>query len=222
MDKNKQHLLKAVIIAGIFFGSTAAFAHRDSKIVPGTIDPCQQLPLAVDFNNPSSDPSTGVCVDVPVNLKKVKVVFNLDNDVVDGAGNSVGLKHMGMLGNVLKRRMMAGLIDADDISIVGLMHGTAMTAGKWAFKSAPANIKAQIDALFALANDPNYPVHIQLEACGTTIKGMQLHGAMVPDGSGGTVPLDEKFVYPGILVNQGAIARLIDLEQHKYVYVQEE
>jgi len=221
MDKNRQRLLNAIIIAGTVFGSTAAFA--DSKIVPGTIDPCQQLPLAVAPNNDTdTNPDTGVCVDVPVKLTKVKVVFNLDNTIVDGAGNSVGLKHMAMLAGVLKRSMMNGEISADDISIVGLMHGEAMTVGKWAFKAAPSNIKDQIDVLFAFANDPSYPVHIQLEACGTTIKGMQKNGAMVPDGAGGTVPMDEKFVYPGILVNQGAIGRLIDLEQNKYVYVQED
>jgi len=220
---SKIFLIKTVVIASTLLGAMTAFADSDSQIVPGTINPCQNLSLAADpNNNTNTDESTAVCVDVPVNLKKVKVVFNLDNAIVDGDGNSVGLKHMGMLAGVLKRAMKNGEILADDISIVGLFHGEAMTVGKWAFKAAPANIKAQMNTLFALANDPDYPIHIQLEACGTTIKGMQLKGAMVPDGSGGIVPMDEKFVYPGVLVNQGAIARLIDLEQHKYVYVQED
>ena len=104
-----------------------------------------------------------------------------------------------------------------------------MTAGKWVFTfgllqpdpntGGPSKIKTQIDQLSAFANDAEYPVHIQLEACGTTIKGMQNNGAKDPLS---TLPLDEKAVYPGILVNQGAIGRLIDLEQNNYVYVQEE
>lgn len=222
--KTKTIFLKTLLLVALALGSTAAFA---DDIVPGTITPCKQLPLVNDPNNPNEsangsivgtdgtyDPA-GVCVDVPVNLMQVKVVFNLDNVVTTSAGDSVGLRHMWMLGTALQMRMKAGLVNPDNVSIVGLMHGSSMAAG-WAFKNSPQ--EKWIQALFKLANDPDYPVHIQLEACGVTIKGMQQKGAKLNGG----MPLDEKAVYPGIKVNQGAIGRLIDLEQHGYVYVQED
>jgi len=226
--KTKTIFLKSVLLAGLALGSTNVFAADIAvgSTVPGTIDPCQDLYLVNDPNNPAEDPNDGgVCVDVPVQLKTVKVVFNLDNPLVDTINgdkgppfdhNSIGLRHMVMLATAMKHRIEEGTLRPENVSIVGLFHGTSMKM-KWAFKGSPEAF--WLNKLFALANptDGSPAVNIQLEACGVTIKGMQQKGATLANGQ----PLDERAVYPGILVNQGAIGRLIDLEQHGYVYVQE-
>ncbi len=230
MKKNAIELLcSVVLVGGAVFACAAAFAQDDNgRIVPGVTDPCQQLWLVNGQDNALKEANSGgICVDVPVSPEKLHVVFNLDNALTDtGApdGVSIGLRHMVMLGNAMKYRISQGLIEAKDVSIVGIMHGTAMTAGGWAFKQfkgAPNSQAGLLEQLFQLNKDG---VNIQLEACGVTIRGMQDKGALMPNGQ----PLDERAVYVSpnglgrIYVNQGAVGRIIDLQQHNYVYFQED
>ena len=87
MYKNKkQYLLKTVFLAGAILGSTTAFAHNDKhnhdeKDNAGVVEPCSYPTLVTNIIDPVAfgTTNTTVCVDVPVALKKTKVVFNLDN-----------------------------------------------------------------------------------------------------------------------------------------------
>lgn len=209
-------LLKAVFLASLMLGSSAAFA-GDS--FPGVIDPCEQLYLVNDPNNPYKDANDGgECIDVPVNLKTAKVLFNLDHPVMTPDGiNPVGLRHMVMFGRVMKHRISQGLINPNDVAIVGIFHGSAMTQAKWPMKTSP--VAGWIEQIFALKNEG---VNIQLEVCGVTLKGMQLKGAKLPNGQ----PLDERAIYSSangkVYVNQGAVGRIIDLQQNKFAYIQED
>ena len=242
MINNNKMLVKVVLLSGLILGSGGAFAGKD--LVPGVIDPCEQLWLVNDPYNPYEDPNSdtrpadgktvaGECIDIPVNLDEVKVLFNLDAPVLNSADNNspVGLKHMYMLGTVMQHRIRSGEMAADDVAIVGIMHGAAMRA-KWAFKNIPEGnnpVAGWIEKIFSLKNGTNCQpgmscpkINIQLEACGVTLKGMQLKGVKLGNG----LPIDEKAMYSSangkVYLNQGAIGRMIELQQHDFVYLQEE
>lgn len=222
--KNKT-LIKAVIFTGLILSTSAAFAAKD--VFPGIIDPCEQLWLVVDPNNANEDPNDGgECIDVPVNLTHAKVVFNLDTTVTNPDGSPIGLKHMVMFGNAMKHRIEIGEVDPADIAIVGVLHGDAMRA-KWAFKNIPEGnnpMASWIEQIFALANptDGSPAINMHLEACGVTLKGMQLKGAKLANGQ----PLDERAIYSSangkIYLNQGALGRIIELQQNKFSYIQDD
>ena len=202
----------------VLFGASNAFAAQ------GVIPTCQYLPLA---NNPiiTGTPNNTVCVDVPVALTENHVVFNLDSlATTDGtaAGAPVGLRHMWMLGKAMQARINHDpqLLDPTKLQIIGVMHGTALS---WALSDAwwqkqvdddgnqlyPNGnpYKDWIEKLFALNNAG---VNIQLEVCGVTLSGAGLTNADVYSSANGK-----------IYVNQGAIGRLIDLQQKGYTYIQE-
>jgi intracellular sulfur oxidation DsrE/DsrF family protein len=211
MNNKKQQVLKAVFLASVILGSTTAIAHndnyrdRDDNNVANYLDSCDTLPLV---NTLIGGPvNTTVCVDAPVALKKAKVVFNLDSTILSG-DNPVGLRHMWMLGNALKARIQAGLLDPEKVSIIGVFHGSGSA---WALKSSPDNVKGFIEKIFTLNNEG---VNISLEMCGVTMlgKGWTNDNLYVSEKGKG---------YGFIHVNQGAIGRIIDLEQHGYAYIQE-
>jgi len=242
----KHYLFKAVCLVAAVFSSAAAMASASSDT--GVQSPCTYPRLVLNiapyfngddylagitspylpavppakFGTTNDDPNNphNVCVDVPVALTKAKVVFNLDVNTKDGAANSVGLKHLYMLGWALKDRIDSGLVNPSQISIIGVMHGTA--AG-WALKT-PGATSATCDQ--ACLDDKNKQhvwmdkiaqlkeagVNIQLEICGVTMRGNGWTNGMLyePDGGNGK-----------IYVNQGAIGRIIDLQQNGYVYIHE-
>ena len=203
MYNKKLQILKAVFLAGSMLGSAAVFADKDKDDVAKYMSTCDTLPLV---NTLIGGPeNTSVCVDAPVALEKAKVVFNLDAPVTDGAGNPVGLRHMWMLGTALQARINAGLLDPKEVSIIGVVHGTAAA---WVHKSNPEIVKSFIEKIFALKNAG---VNINLEMCGVTMLGKGWTNADLYSSENGVIH-----------VNQGAIGRLIDLEQHKYAYIQEE
>lgn len=218
-NKNAQYLFRTVLFICALFGATSAFAdgHHDDAINTGVIDPCQQLWLVNDHNNANELPppdGQGVCVDVPVNFHhKVKFVFNLDSPVMSGP-NPVGLRHMWMLGQALQHQIEIGNLDADDISVIGVFHGSAMASDHWPFKDSP--VATWLGRILAY-NTASPAVHMQLEVCGVTLKGMMMGHATLTDGT----PVDKSQLYPGIYVNQGAVARLGYLQQHGYAYIQE-
>ena len=123
-------------------------------------------------------------------------------------GNPVGLRHMFMLGTALKARIQAGLLDPEDVSVIGVFHGSGSA---WALKSNPDYAKNFIEKIFDLKNAG---VNMSLEMCGVTMLGK--------GWTNDNLYISEKGKdYGFIHVNQGAIGRIIDLEQHGYAYIQE-
>lgn len=216
MHKNKMSILKSVSLLFALLWAASSLAAQ------GIIPQCKYLPLA---NNPiiTGTPNTTICVDVPVQLSKNHVVFSIDSLATsDGtaAGIPVALRHMWMLGSAMKARIHAGKIDPANVQIIGVIHGTAL---HWALSDAwwqkqvdddgnqlyPNGnpYKPWIEKLFAL-NAAG--VNIQLEVCGVTLAGNGLSSNDVYSSPNGR-----------IYVNQGALGRIIDLEQQGYAYLQE-
>jgi hypothetical protein len=231
----KNYLFKAAFALSVLFGSFSAFAGigggagNVAQVFPNVQDPCQYPTLVLNlfssrFNGAGGYPETqsDECIDVPVALDTIRVVFNLDTDSRDGNGNSIGLKHMVFLATAIKDRIDHDGVDPTKVQIVGILHGSA--AG-WAIKynetsTAPDSQFQQnfwINKLWALKDAG---VNVQLEICGVTMYGhnprwtkADLYGY---DANGEPLDPDHR-----ILVNQGAIGRLIDLEQHGFVLVNE-
>ena len=224
---NKKYLLKAALLMGLVLGSAAALA--DGTIDTGIVEPCSYPSLVGDPNN------TDICVDVPVDLQKAKVVFNnnlnaiVATTVKDAAGTPhtvpipVAMLHMLQLGGAMQNRINSGLMQPQNVSIIGVFHGK--DGASWLLNDAywqnqiipgtsnhyPGNpYKGFIQKIWDLKNAG---VNIQLEICGVTMHGNGWTNADLYSNPSG---------YPNnqIYVNQGAVGRLIDLEQNGYVYYQ--
>lgn len=197
---SKQHVLKAAIIAGAVLASNSAFA---DKKVNDYMDTCQNLPLVSSLI--SHVPNTNVCVDAPVSLNKAKVVFDMNSNALDSKGRHTGLRHMYMLGLAMQARINAGLMEAEDVHIVGVMHGSGVELARTA-STTPMTI-GFIEKIYELKNAG---ININLEVCGVTMHGKGYTNADLLSSSNGMIH-----------VNQGAIGRIIDLEQHKYALIKE-
>jgi intracellular sulfur oxidation DsrE/DsrF family protein len=231
----KNYLFKAAFALSVLFGSVSAFAGNGigggagnvAQVFPDVQDPCQYPTLVLNlfssrFNGAGGYPETqsDECIDVPVALDTIRVVFNLDTDSRDGNGNSIGLKHMVFLATAIKDRIDHYGVNPNKVQIVGVLHGSG--AG-WAIKSTHPGTagdsifqqNAWINKLWALKDDG---VNVQLEICGVTMYGHNWTKADLfgYDESGDPVNVDHR-----ILVNQGAIGRIIDLEQHGFVLINE-
>ena len=209
-------LFGALILAGALSSSTSAFAaSRKSTDHNGVLTQCQYLPLATNFAMPQKfgAKNTSVCVDIPVEVKKAKIVFNMDTDSVDGKGNSNGLKHILMMGKVMQDEIKRGVIKPKDISIIGIMHGSAL---KWATKAGSEPQRRFMNAIFKLKREG---VNIQLEACAVTMNGAGLtkKDLYTYDAEGNPDPKAGGRIY----VNQGAFGRELYLQNHGYAYVEE-
>lgn len=200
-------LSKAVLFTGFVFGTVAAYA--DEAVNTGIVSPCSYPAIVGDPTN------TDICVDVPVNLKKDFVVFNNNENAISsfqGSAAPLSMKHMIMLGGAMLNRISSGLMEADDVSIIGVFHGN--DALSWMLNDAwwQANhgtnnpYKKFIEQIFAMKNKG---LNIQMEACGVTMHGMGVTNSDLYSSLNGK-----------IYVNQGAVGRLIDLEQNHYVYYQ--
>lgn len=217
MVKSILRLLSVAVVVGVStFGSNLAIATQ------GVIPSCQYMPLV---NNPiiSGVPNTTVCIDVPVNLSENHSVFNIDTQVTtDGTstGAPAALRHMWMLGKAMQARVNAGRMDAANIQIIGVMHGSALSwalndawwqkqvdkRGRQLYPNGNPN-KEWLEKIFALNNAG---VNIQLEVCGVTMSGKGLTNADLYSSPNGKIH-----------VNQGAIGRIIDLQQKGYAVMQE-
>jgi len=219
MNNKGQYLLKAVALTGAILGSTSALA--DCKTPPLVPNIIAKLDGSTD---PAKTTNTTICVDVPVQLMDEQALFNIDSlATTDGtpAGAPVALRHMWMLGiaNIARAKAFAD-VDLSNFHIKGVIHGSAVT---WALNDAwwqrqvdedgnqlypDGNpYKDWIEKIFALQDKG---LDIQLEVCGVTLMGKGLHHTATDDD-----------VYLGIHVNQGAIGRIIDLQQNGYTYIQE-
>jgi intracellular sulfur oxidation DsrE/DsrF family protein len=224
----KNYLLKAAFITSVLFASASAFAEDSAynKVFPNVASTCEYPPLVLNMGGfaqqgtpPWGTENTKICVDVPVALDKVHVLFNLDTNTVDGNGNSVGLKHLVMLGTALKDRIDKGLLKPKNVEIVAVMHGSA---APWAIKtghpgSASDAVKQQgwMNKIFDLKKAG---INIQLEICGVTMMGSHWtkDDLYTYDDTGNAIDPASR-----IYVNQGAIVRIIDLEQHGFAYIHE-
>lgn len=213
---NTKYLLGVLILLGGTYGSTSALAeHKNNAKNNEILDQCRYLPLATNLVNPKKfgDKNTSVCVDIPVNVKTAKIIYNMDTKAVDGNGNSNGLKHMMMMGNVMKAQIKKGLIKPENVSIIGIMHGSAVI---WATKSAPEQQKKLMNAIFQLKKAG---VNIQLETCAVSMNGAGLtkKDLYTYDAEGKPDPKALGRIY----VNQGAFGRELYLQNHGYAYVEE-
>jgi len=202
--QKKKAALKAVVFGAIVLTSVSAFADEGDVAMDSYLAVCGNLPLVDSLI--SGKPNTDVCVDAPVALTKAKVVFDMASDNLDPKGRHTGLRHMYMLGLALQARITAGQLDPSRVSVIGIMHGNGLNL---ALKDVSSPItKGLMENIFALKAAG---VNINLEVCGVTMHGGGYNNADLYVGNNGDV----------IHVNQGAIGRLIDLEQHRYALIKE-
>jgi len=204
--QKKNAAVKAIVLASVMLTSVNAFADEDSDraAMDNYLVDCKNLPLVDTLI--SGVPNTDVCVDAPVGLTKAKVVFDMTTDTLDAKGRHTGLRHMWMLGLALQARINAGLLDADKVSVIGIMHGSGLNL---AINDLSSPItKGLIEKIFDLKAAG---ININLEVCGVTMHGKGFTNADLYAGKNGGQ----------IHVNQGAIGRIIDLEQHRYALVKE-
>lgn len=209
-------LFGALFFIGALSSSTAALAaHSKGAEHNGVLAECQYLPLATNFVMPKKfgAKNTSVCVDIPVKLKKAKIIFNMDTDSVDGKGNANGLKHMLMMGKVMQEGIKRGVIKPQDVSIIGIMHGSAL---KWATKAGSEPQRKFMNAIFKLKREG---VNVQLETCAVSMNGAGLtkKDLYTYDDAGNPDPKAGGRIY----VNQGAFGRELYLQNHGYAYVDE-
>lgn len=203
----KKLLLSAFVLSTACLASANVLAGDDEHSSVGTYTQnCSNLPLVDSML--SGIPNTNVCVDAPVALTKIKAVFDMSSDALDPKGRHTGLRHMMMLATALKARIHAGLLDPERVSVIGVMHGDGLNLAVDT-ETKPINPKTKklIEDIFALKNAG---VNINLEVCGVTMHGKGLTNADLYKSDNGVIH-----------VNQGAIGRIIDLEQHHYALIKE-
>lgn len=193
--------LQAVILGGAVMVSQSVIADDDDAV--NYLTTCQNLPLVVNIL--SGTPNTTVCVDAPVALEEARVVFDMNSDAVDAKGRHTGLRHMFMIGTALKARINAGLLDPEEVQVFGVMHGAGINLVREDMNSAVT--RDFIEKIFALKNAG---VNINLEVCGVTLHSRGLSNSDLYSSANGMVH-----------VNQGAIGRIIDLQQKDFVLVKE-
>lgn len=203
----KKSLFSAFILSAACLASANVLASDDDHSSVGTYtDGCAMLPLVDSML--SGIPNTDVCVDAPVALTKAKVVFDMNSNALDPKGRHTGLRHMMMLATAMKARINAGLLDPSRVSVIGVMHGDGLSLAV-DNATSPINPKTKglIESIFALQKAG---VNISLEVCGVTMHGKGLNNADLYKSDNGVIH-----------VNQGAIGRIIDLEQHDYALIKE-
>lgn len=212
---NNKEILKIVVLSAAIFTAPGAIA--DTVDV---MDACSTTtPMVLDapqFEGKYEKSKGSICVDIVKSFTKAKILFNLDTDSVNGNGDSKGLKHMYMFGvammNKMKKMQAMGLpVDPADFSIIGVMHGAAV---KWALRTNPEQ-RFYMNKIFELANY----INIQLEICGVNMRSNGLtKGDLYTYDADGNVDIEA----PGrIYVNNGAIGRMLDLQNRGYAYFHE-
>ncbi len=135
-------------------------------------------------------------IDIPVVLEKANVAFNMDHLAFDG-DVPVGIKYMHLLANRYKETGTKG-------RIIGIFHGEAayMTLNDKAYnayrKISTGNPYKDLLAMLMKQG-------VQVEECAVSMKS---HAWGNED------------LLPGVKVNTGAVARLIQLTQEGYVQIQ--
>jgi intracellular sulfur oxidation DsrE/DsrF family protein len=150
--------------------------------------------FTLDIQNAHAEPA--IHIDIPVNLKKANVVFNISQ--VDFSGDvPIGIKYMQLLATRFKETGTRG-------RIIGIFHG---------------------HAAYMIVNDKAYNAY-RLESTGNPYKtfivslveqGVQIEACGISMKNNGWSNED---LLPGVKVNAGAIGRLIQLVQEGYVQIQ--
>lgn len=204
--------LSSVVLGSMLLIAGNSYADDDKKSKVTYLDNCEYLPLV---NNPQNPANQSVCVDAPVALTKVKVIFDMTQGVAPGKEHT-GLRHMGMLAQALMGRIKQGLIEPEDISIIGVIHSSTAVRELATVHSSDIT-KSLIDTIFQFKNAG---VNINLEICGVTLHGMR--EAVIASGGNPDVALKLYENLGNIIhINQGAIGRMIDLQQKKYTLIKE-
>lgn len=138
--------------------------------------------------------AAGLHVDIPVVLKNANVVFNMDHPANDMGDTPVGIGYMHLLAERYKQEGTKG-------RIVGVFHG---------------------DGAYLLLNDKAFDAYMRTST-GNPYKGaiaeLQKQGVEIEDCA---VSMRQHHwvnadLLPGVKVNAGAVARLIELIQEGYV-----
>lgn len=207
----KHYLLKGIFLSSILGISNFAYA---GKLVD-VLNECQYQRLVTNMVDPGKfgSKNTTICVDVPVDFNHAKMVFDLDTESYDSKGNAIGLKHIVMIGTMIRHKIKRGLIKPNDVSIVGVLHGAALP---WALKTASERQHKWMDRIFNLNNAG---VNIQLEVCGVTLDS---HGWTKKDLYSYEDNGEPDLAAAGrIYVNRGSLGREIVLQQRGYTYIHE-
>jgi intracellular sulfur oxidation DsrE/DsrF family protein len=202
-----------VFLFSICSANVALASEKLDSNSDGILNQCEYLPLATNLAFPKKfgEKNTSICVDIPVKLEKAKIVFNMDTPAVDKKGNANGLKHMVMMGFVMKQQIKDGLIKPENVSIIGIVHGSAL---KWVTKASTQ--KKWINAIFKLQSEG---VNIHLEACAAAMNGAGLTKKNLYSYTAKGDP-DPK-AGGRIYVNQGAFGRELYLQNQGYAYAEE-
>lgn len=165
------------------------------KILAATILTTGLLSLGPTFAAPIDAQST-IHVDIPISLKRANVVFNMDHLAFSG-DMPVGIHYMHLLAKRYKK-------DGTKGKIIGVFHGKAayMTLNDKAY-NAYRHINTGNPYKGAIAELLKQGV--QVEECAVSMKA---HHWTNDD------------LLPGVKVNAGAVARLIELGQEGYVEIQ--
>jgi intracellular sulfur oxidation DsrE/DsrF family protein len=145
----------------------------------------------------ASSPSVdAIHIDIPVKLKQANVVFNMDHlAFMDDL--PFGMNYMRLLATNMKKNGVPG-------KIIGVFHGPAayMTLNDAAYNAArhvtTGNPYAKLIAQLQGQG-------VQIEECAVSMKGHHWGNADL---------------LPGVLVNTGAVGRIIQLVQEGYVQIQ--
>ncbi|OIQ87713.1 DsrE/DsrF-like family protein [mine drainage metagenome] len=151
--------------------------------------------LAACANAHAADPSA-IHVDIPVHLKHADVVFNMDHRAFAG-DLPVGMHYMDLLSQRYKKQSIGG-------KIIGVFHGDAAYM--------VLNDHAYDLARHVTTGNPYARLIAHLRAQGVQIEECRV--SMMAHHWGNADLL------PGVLVNGGAVARLIWLHQQGYAQIQ--
>lgn len=137
---------------------------------------------------------TGIHVDIPITLKQANVVFNMDHAANDMGDKPTGIGYMHQLAERYKR-------DGTKGQIIGVFHGNGayLLLNDAAFNKATGGTTGN-PYKGAIAQLLTQGVHV--EECAVSMKA---HHWVNSD------------LLPGIKVNAGAVARIIELVEDGYV-----
>jgi intracellular sulfur oxidation DsrE/DsrF family protein len=158
---------------------------------------CAALALSAQaMAAPAPAAADPIHVDIPVPLKHADVVFNMDHRAFVG-DLPVGMNYMHLLAMRYAKDHITG-------KIIGVFHG----AGAYMV----LNDKAYDAARHVKTGNPYAPIVAALRKQGVQIEECRV--SMMAHHWGNADLL------PGVLVNGGAVARLIELQQQGYVQIQ--
>ena len=142
---------------------------------------------------PNADP---IHIDIPVPLKQANVVFNMDH-LAFLADLPFGMNYMHLLAMRMKKDAIKG-------KIIGVFHGPAayMTLNDKAY-DVERHVTTGNPYAKTIANLQKEGV--QIEECAVSMKGHHWGNADL---------------LPGVLVNAGAVGRIVQLVQEGYVQIQ--